>query len=81
MPVTNSQHVYSNSVYECFVDCLDSGVSHKDIRTPNSNNEAMVTPQREEWRKAEAMETESLLTNKVVKPALLPSERKAIRVR
>jgi hypothetical protein len=41
----------------------------------------MATPQREEWRKAEAMEIESMFSNKVFKPALLPADRRAIRVR
>jgi hypothetical protein len=41
----------------------------------------MATPQREEWKKAEDMEIESMISNKVFKPTVLPADRRAIRVR
>ena len=60
---------------------MNVGMLIDDIRTPNTHQQAMATPQREEWRKAEAMEIESMFSNKVFKPALLPTDRRAIRVR
>ena len=65
----------------CFVNVIDAGVSKEDIRTPNSHNKAMATPQREEWRKEEAMEIELILNNKVFKSTVLPEVRRAIIVR
>jgi hypothetical protein len=41
----------------------------------------MSTPEREEWKKAEAMEIESMINNKVFKPTILPVDRRAIKVR
>ena len=81
VPDANLSCLYSNSTSEYIYNCIDAGMSCADIRTPNSHRHAMATPQREEWKKAEEMEIESMVTNKVFKPALLPSDRRAIRVR
>ena len=49
--------------------------------TPNSHQQAMATPQSDEWRKAEAMEIDSMLIKKVFKATILPADRIVIKVR
>jgi len=81
MPITNPLTIVSNSIYECVFTCTDVGAECNDIRTPNTHQQAMLTPQREEWRNAEEQEIQSMMNNKVFKPTKLPMDRKAIRVR
>ena len=81
MPITNPHNIISNSIYECVFTCTDVGAECNDIWTPNTHQQAMLTPQREEWRNAEEQEIQSMMNNKVFKPTKLPMDRKAIRVR
>jgi len=61
--------------------CTDVGVLYEDVRTPNSHKQAMASPQREEWKKAEQLEIDSMNSNRVFKPTALPDNKKPIKVR
>ena len=61
--------------------CLESCIGQEAIFTPAIRHQAMRSPQRLQWCMTDQIEINSITEQKVLEPAQLPTNKKALRAK